>query len=74
MNTSLNSLKVEFVNKKWKQVKLIAIITIVVGIVLWTLSSSDDFTFNLGISFTIVGIITLAIGIIGAWYDDGLAR
>ena len=60
-------IEVELTNKKWKKVILVAWIGILATFLLWSISNYKNYAW---LGLTIIFVIVLIVGKIGAWYSN----
>lgn len=65
-------IELEFTSKKWKRVILVSWLVIILGFIFGNLIGGQNSPngFALGLSLSMLGVIGLIIGKIGAWYSN----
>jgi hypothetical protein len=67
----LNIQKIEKTNKNIKMIKAISILTIILGMSMVSGVSKNKLTNEIGVIVLALGLIMLAIAVIGNWWDRG---
>ena len=72
--TEKSPVLIEQTSKKWKKVKLIAVLMLIVGLFIWFVGfgsnkgSGTSVSESFGILIAIIGFIVLLVGKFGAWW------